>query len=157
MAGTHVCSQAVFHLPGNKKRKKKIIYTCFKQQLGSTSPCLAPFKSHFPLRALLYFPAMPRLPRLTGQAAARLQRAARGTKGNRNSAFQLPAFESCSAETPQGAPVPRRDRCSWTTLCSTSVCFSHLVSLSSEEWGRCGKSEVLHGQLRDAVSQHIPN
>jgi len=154
LAGTRVCSQAVFHLPEKKKRKKN--HKCFKQQPGSTSPCLAPFDSHSPPWGLPYLPAMPQLPGLAGQAAAQLQQAARSTKGNRNSAFWLHAFESCSAEPSHWKPVPRRDQHSWRMLCSTWVCFSHLGSLSSEEGHQGRKSEVLHGQPRELNLNDVP-
>lgn len=94
-----------------QKKNKKTTHKCSKQQLGSSSPCPFQFPfpppptpptPHPPPRELPYLPAMPQLPGLAGQAAARLQRALRSAKGNRNSAFHLPAFESCSAETPQG-------------------------------------------------------
>lgn len=97
----------------------------------------------------------PGFPRLAGQAAARLQQAARSAEGNRNSLFQLPAFESCSAETPQGKPSGRDQR-GWRMLHSTLLCFSHLVSLLSEEGGQHWKSQVLHGQPKDAVANTFP-
>lgn len=128
------CRAFVRHTPvftssissSREEKKKRRPASALNNSLGSTFPCLAPFNSHFFPQALPYLPAMPQLPRLAGQAAARLQPGAQ--KGTETQLLSSPllsptlqkllrenqcqggnsAARGCSVELKSASPISSR-------------------------------------------------